>query len=1269
MVAKNQTMEKLRRNTILSDCENIKINSENSTNEINGLISSSEKIIVVVDDKDTADYKNRIDMRDASIYNIIATKAFGDKMLMTITKFKTLFFLGYLDMSVDFIVFRVLVSCEIFSLLKEIYNRNLFDKLVLYLKPNTPVCQGEGFFRNVEDAEGIPDSKFEIIEIKPKSTAGFKRYLITKNILIHLDIKITADILLREAVSFELAFEEIKKSFLLKNMTFGNHLVLSTGDNELLIRSTKHQRLIELLGSLGDLKVYLVSKNPGVLKYSGLHTNVQTITAETNISKFMDISAHIKVEAGFNNAVLIFYDVLHLRIVSLKFMKTYIFKANTESFIDAIKIINLQKSGSECKYIKFLMKSEERFEPEGSNALVLQPMAFQMLSTFLYLLKFHLDENFLYVKNLKTESEFEAVGTAFVCRLILPPLHRSQVFTDVYVSKTCESRKEAQNSAAFQAFTALYDDGFMDKNFSPTRKFIEDNQIYNHYLKSVYGVCGWSRVFCFRKEYITNKINSLSIPREAAENIFRKQYWIELSYEFIRRPSIWIEPEPNDISNDLNIEEEPIYDLLGKGSTSVVLEKEDVESMKIFSRKVPSCLTQYHQNFSIYVIDEGSESDWDLGFCCGNSFKEEVHYKRTHLKYLRSIEFTLEELDLVFFFQVVFFCLHFDVNKYHVGDPIKYCYYVVPIRAGEIDFDFLKTFSAKFMGVSMIESINSALKSDAENSTNANISKLGDNLMYNPINKIFYLFSECVKDIKITEKLIPSKNGKDFCKFEEATSFISYYEYFQKKYNKNLFRRIDENNILIHGSIYPGQREMSILCAEVLYTTGVNKNLHMKYKKFKSIFCIVEFAMLTEELRVSASLEISLSGLMTCLTSISFVGNAGDQQQPNSQNGVFSYERYEFLGDAIIKYLTVTNLVYSDMNIQSAVNKKGDVVSNINLSIIARRLNIPNYCMHLISPEQLFQAPNLYSMLGLMDNLDRSSCYNGWKFDYIATYYQNFSEYIKYFKAEGKFHCTNIFERKAVESMQENKVVDKRYADILEAIIGMYFCEGGMKSAEKLFYKLKILKNHEVPVSFAAISKRILEAIDIQIVGDDLAGNLGKSIHKTGLSEFKLSLLEIYEIETKIGHVFSNKSLLSVALFHPSSSLTRCGAIFEILEFIGDAVVDLLVTIEIFKNDSLGTPFLLHEKRKSLVNNFSFGRMLFKMNMQSHGRTFFSDEHLDEIKEKLKFDGGVVNKAFGDIFEAVIGAVLVDIDFDLERFNPIFFRMYDNLLLCADETR
>lgn len=77
-------------------------------------------------------------------------------------------------------------------------------------------------------------------------------------------------------------------------------------------------------------------------------------------------------------------------------------------------------------------------------------------------------------------------------------------------------------------------------------------------------------------------------------------------------------------------------------------------------------------------------------------------------------------------------------------------------------------------------------------------------------------------------------------------------------------------------------------------------------------------------------------------------------------------------------------------------------------------------------------------------------------------------------------------------------------------------------------------------------------------------------------------------VEQKLGYHFKNRAFLLQALTHASFSCNRITNCYERLEFLGDAVLDFLITCFIYEHCGYLNPGEITDLRSALVNNNTF---------------------------------------------------------------------------------
>lgn len=87
-------------------------------------------------------------------------------------------------------------------------------------------------------------------------------------------------------------------------------------------------------------------------------------------------------------------------------------------------------------------------------------------------------------------------------------------------------------------------------------------------------------------------------------------------------------------------------------------------------------------------------------------------------------------------------------------------------------------------------------------------------------------------------------------------------------------------------------------------------------------------------------------------------------------------------------------------------------------------------------------------------------------------------------------------------------------------------------------------------------------------------------------------LLDGYdEFEAHIGYKFRDRSYLLQAMTHASYSPNQLTDCYQRLEFLGDAVLDYLITRHLYEDPRMHSPGALTDLRSALVNNTIFAAL------------------------------------------------------------------------------
>lgn len=156
-------------------------------------------------------------------------------------------------------------------------------------------------------------------------------------------------------------------------------------------------------------------------------------------------------------------------------------------------------------------------------------------------------------------------------------------------------------------------------------------------------------------------------------------------------------------------------------------------------------------------------------------------------------------------------------------------------------------------------------------------------------------------------------------------------------------------------------------------------------------------------------------------------------------------------------------------------------------------------------------------------------------------------------------------------------------------------------------------------------------------------------------------LKKIEEFESKIGYSFNDKELIDVAFTHSSYTNEVKGKkkSNERLEFLGDSILDMIVSEILFKNFSNKPEGWLTKTRSRLVCTSSFAKACEKFDMSSY---------LNFGKGEKQHGGHLKKHVKADTFEAVCAAIYLDSSY--ENLFDILVRNYkgDALVIINDDS-
>jgi len=145
--------------------------------------------------------------------------------------------------------------------------------------------------------------------------------------------------------------------------------------------------------------------------------------------------------------------------------------------------------------------------------------------------------------------------------------------------------------------------------------------------------------------------------------------------------------------------------------------------------------------------------------------------------------------------------------------------------------------------------------------------------------------------------------------------------------------------------------------------------------------------------------------------------------------------------------------------------------------------------------------------------------------------------------------------------------------------------------------------------------------------------------------------MALAELQTRLGYAFRDEGLLRLALTHPSvAHESAAGAVGDEtqrrpahnqrLEFLGDAVLQLVLTRELYERFPAYDEGPLTKARAKFVN---------RRTLAEHARALGLGAHLILSHGEETHGGRERPSALADTFEALLGAIFLDGGFDVAR--------------------
>lgn len=293
-------------------------------------------------------------------------------------------------------------------------------------------------------------------------------------------------------------------------------------------------------------------------------------------------------------------------------------------------------------------------------------------------------------------------------------------------------------------------------------------------------------------------------------------------------------------------------------------------------------------------------------------------------------------------------------------------------------------------------------------------------------------------------------------------------------------------------------------------------------------------------------------------------------------NDVINLERLETLGDSFLK-LSMSLFIllrFPKYNEGKATTLKGRLISNKNLYYAGAIKKLPRYLRNSdFEPTCDWKPPGFCVPYHLGMKINEKLMPSNSLFNFIFSRDEQISGHL-----EQQENYDNEPEEETDESAYDSMITfldqqivsDKTVADSVEALIGAYFESCGFAGGLKLLEWLNIVPSSE------NIEKLLERELPNPILTNSI--NIDVDFH----------IPSWREMEKRLGYHFNNRAYLLQALTHSSYTPNRITNCYQTLEFLGDAILDFLITCHIYEICKDLNPGQLTDLRSALVNNITF---------------------------------------------------------------------------------
>ncbi|KAK4770728.1 hypothetical protein SAY87_031260 [Trapa incisa] len=210
-----------------------------------------------------------------------------------------------------------------------------------------------------------------------------------------------------------------------------------------------------------------------------------------------------------------------------------------------------------------------------------------------------------------------------------------------------------------------------------------------------------------------------------------------------------------------------------------------------------------------------------------------------------------------------------------------------------------------------------------------------------------------------------------------------------------------------------------------------------------------------------------------------------------------------------------------------------------------------------------------------------------------------------------------------VYAVAKRRIKLKKIADVVEALIGAYVSAGG-ENAGIMFLDWLGIK------------------VDFKVSPYD------------GFKVNAARIIEVKVIEEILNYTFKKPALLVEALTHGSFSHPDIPGCYQRLEFLGDSVLDYLITVHLYNKYPGLSPGKITDMRSASVNNDCYGYSVCKAGLHRHilhASHTLGNDITKTVGDADKFEASFTYgwesdisfpKVLGDVIESIAGAIFLD---------------------------